>query len=43
MTPLVAALSAAGPLPLDELLDRLPEGVPGSTDDDVALLAVRVR
>ena len=40
---LVAALSAAGPLPLEELLDRLLEGVPGSTDDDVALLAVRVR
>ncbi|SFO71675.1 Serine phosphatase RsbU, regulator of sigma subunit [Geodermatophilus dictyosporus] len=27
---------------LDDLLDRLLAGVPGSTDDDVALLAVRV-
>ncbi|WP_336027095.1 GAF domain-containing SpoIIE family protein phosphatase [Geodermatophilus sp. FMUSA9-8] len=40
---LAAAFAEAGDRPLDALLDRLLEGVPGSTDDDVALLAVRVR
>ena len=40
---LAAAFAGAGAGSLDEVLDRLLEGVPGSTDDDVALLAVRVR
>ncbi|MGY1829520.1 GAF domain-containing SpoIIE family protein phosphatase [Geodermatophilus sp. SYSU D01180] len=40
---LTAAVAADGAGSLDDLLDRLLEGVRGSTDDDVALLAVRVR
>ncbi|MGY1731093.1 GAF domain-containing SpoIIE family protein phosphatase [Geodermatophilus sp. SYSU D01045] len=39
---LTAAVAADGAGSLDDLLDRLLEGVRGSTDDDVALLAVRV-
>ncbi|GAB3321951.1 hypothetical protein GCM10027451_44020 [Geodermatophilus aquaeductus] len=40
---LTASLAADDGGSLDDLLDRLLEGVRGSTDDDVALLAVRVR
>ncbi|MGY1726513.1 SpoIIE family protein phosphatase [Geodermatophilus sp. SYSU D01062] len=40
---LTAAVAADGAGSLDDLLDRLLEGVRGSTDHDVALPAVRVR
>jgi GAF domain-containing protein len=40
---LTAHFAADGGGSLDDLLDLLLEGVRGSTDDDVALLAVRVR
>ncbi|WP_170121254.1 GAF domain-containing SpoIIE family protein phosphatase [Geodermatophilus tzadiensis] len=39
---LAGALAGDDPGSLDDLLDRLLTGVPGSTDDDVALLALRV-